>query len=242
MTRGAALPVASGAVRKLVIAVAIVLVAGLVVDVVALGVASKNLRQQISAHVPHTGATHGRVRSFPFIGRFIVFGTISEGDASVDGVDAGPVHFENITAKLHGIKIDRGALAHRKARLQDIKSGTVSAEISDTELSRIMGQTIKFTPGKASLTIRGFTITARVEVQNGAIKFGALGLPGGLGGGLNIPGGLSIPGLSLPIPRAPLLPCSTQSANVIQGRIRVSCTITQIPKELFKTDLLSLGG
>jgi hypothetical protein len=242
VTRGAVLPVASATVRKLVIAVAIVLVAGLVVDVVALGVASKNLRQQISANVPHTGATHGRVRSFPFIGRFIVFGTISEVEASVDGVDAGPVHFENITAKLHGIKIDRGALLHRKARLQGINAGTVSAEISDTELSRIMGQTIKFTPGKASLTLHGFTITANVEVQNGALKFGGLGLPGGLGGGLNIPGGLSIPGLSLPIPRAPLLPCSTQSAKVIQGRIRVSCTITQIPKELFKTDLLSLGG
>lgn len=228
--------------RKLVIAVAIVLVAGLVVDVVALGVASKNLRQQISANVPHTGATRGRVRSFPFIGRFIVFGTISEVEASVDGVDAGPVHFEKITAKLHGIKIDRGALLHRKARLQDIKAGTVSAEISDTELSRILGQTIKFTPGKASLTIHGFTINAKIEVQNGVVKFGGLGLPGGLGGGLNIPGGLSIPGLSLPIPRAPLLPCSTQSGEVIQGRLRVSCTITQIPKELFKIDLLSLGG
>jgi hypothetical protein len=245
-TRRAAVPVASQPMRKVLIGVAIFLVAGLVVDVVALGVASKNLRQQISANVPHTGATHGRVRSFPFIGRFIVFGTISEVEASVDGVDAGPVHFENITAKLHGIKIDRGALVHRKARLQNISSGTVSAEISDTELSRLIGQTIKFTPGKASLTIHGFTINAKIEVQNGALKFGGLGLPGGLGGGLggglNIPGGLSIPGLSLPIPRAPLLPCSTQSADVIQGRIRVSCTITQIPKELFKTDLLSLGG
>jgi hypothetical protein len=229
-------------VRKLVIAVAIVLVAGFVVDVVALGVASKNIRQQISANVPHTGTTHGRVRSFPFIGRFIVFGTVSEVDASVDGVDAGPVHFANVTAKLHGIKIDRGALAHRKARLQGIKSGTVSATITDTELSKLIGQTIKFTPGKASMTLHGFTINAKVEVQNGVLKFGGLGLPGGLGGGLNIPGGLSIPGLSLPIPRAPLLPCSTQSGEVQQGRIRLSCTISQIPKELFKTDLLSLGG
>jgi hypothetical protein len=229
-------------VRKVLIAVAIVVVAGLVVDVVALGVASKNLRQQISAHVPHSGATRGRVRSFPFIGRFIVFGTISEVEASVDGVDAGPVHFENVTAKLHGIKIDRGALVHRKARLQNISSGTVSAEISDTELSRLIGQTIKFTPGKASLTIHGFTVNATLQVANGVVNFGGFGLPGGLGGGLKIPGGLSIPGLSLPIPRAPLLPCSTQSAEAEQGRLRVSCTITQIPKELFKTDLLSLGG
>ena len=114
------------------------------------------------------------------------------------------------------------------------KSGTATAPIG---FAAVDGAEVVVTG-----QIHGFTITAKVEVQNGAIKFGGLGLPGGLGGGLNVPGGLSIPGLSLPIPRAPLLPCSTQSANVIQGRIRVSCTITQIPKELFKTDLLSLGG
>ena len=47
------------------------------VDVIALGVASKNLRQQINKNVPHSGATRGRVRSFPFISRFVLFGTIA---------------------------------------------------------------------------------------------------------------------------------------------------------------------
>jgi len=217
-------------VRKLVIGIAVVLVVGMVGDVIALGVASKNLRQQVDKNVPHQGATRGRVRSFPFISRFVLFGTIAEAEASVDGVDAGPVHFLNITAKLHGIKVDRRALLHRKARLEDIKSGTVSAEISDTEVSRLIGQTIRFTPGKASLTVHGFTVSANVRMKAGVLTFQVFGLP--------IPVSLS----NLTIPRAPLLPCATEAADVEQGRLRVSCSITNIPKELFNTDILKLAA
>ena len=216
--------------RKLIVAVVIVVVVGMVADVIALGVASKNLRQQISKNVPHSGATRGRVRSFPFISRFVVFGTIAEVEASVDGVDAGPVHFENITAKLHKIKIDRGALLRRKARLEDIGSGSVSAEISDAEVSRLIGQTIRFTPGKATLSVHGFNVSANVRMNNGVLTFQVFGLP--------IPISLS----NLNIPRAPLLPCAPDKADVKQGRLRVSCSIADIPKELFNTEILKLAA
>ena len=178
--------------RKLIVGIVIVLVLGIVADVVALGVASKNLRQQISKNVPHDGKTYGRVRSFPFISRFALTGTIGQMTAGVDGVDAAGLHFEQVSAELRGVKIDQGVmLRERRIRLIDIKSGTVSAIISDTEISRLTGQTIKFTPGKASLTLGGFTVSANVGISNGQIT-------------LQISGPLPIPAppIALPIPRA----------------------------------------
>jgi hypothetical protein len=212
-------------VRRLVIFLVVVVGLVLIGDRLALSAASANLRERVGDAVHHTGETRGSITSFPFLGRLLMNGSIPRVDVAVDGVAAGPVVLGRVAADLRGVTIDRTELlTHRRVRLTSLKSGTVTAEITEAELSRALSSTVHLLPGKASLDAADLRATASVAVHAGRVTLTARGLPA----------------LSFVVPRAPLLPCETDRADVVQGKLRLSCTIDHLPPELANVDLLSL--
>ena len=134
----------------------------------------------------------------------------------VGPVVAGRVTFESIAVDLHDVHVDRNRLIReQKVQLTGLGSGTVTAELTDVEISRLAGTRVSFRPGQASVEVAGSAVGATVQVTNGTMSFGGVRLP-----------------LQFRVPRAPLFPCDATSAKVVQGAVELSCTVHNVPAEL----------
>ena len=210
--------------RKLIVVLIVLAVLLTIGDVVAVNAASANMRKRLQEEVRGAGSVHGRIESFPFTGRLLAWGAIQDVHIRLDRLDAGPLTFASLRADLHGVKIDRNLLLlERKVRLVDLKRGTVSAELSQEEVSKRIGVPVRFRgDGKAAVTVRGATAAASVGLSNGRLTLKAGPLPS----------------FGLPIPKAPLLPCTISQLKVSEGKVRASCTVEDLPEELLRLDVL----
>jgi hypothetical protein len=204
-------------VRKLLIALAILVVGLVIGDFVAKGYAETQLRDRAQRAVRGATSASGSISSFPFVGRLLLSGSVQEANVGVAPVVAGRVTFSSIHVNLHDVHVDRGLLIHnQKVRLTSIGSGTVTAEITDAEISRLAGVPISFRPGRATLHAGGVDTPAQLSAANGTLA---------IGGTEGVP-------IRVRIPRAPLFPCDASNAQVEQGKVVVSCTIDHVPPEL----------
>ena len=188
------------------------------VDRVALAVAAGRLRDRVQQRVP-SGTVRASISSFPFLGRLLLTGYISKVRVNVERPVAGPLTFSSVAADLRGVTVDKSQLLRdRQVRLTGIESGTVSGEISQEQVSRAVHADVQFhSGGKAVVSFRGLVrVEATVRVSGGVLTLQAGRLPT----------------LSLPIPKAPLLPCQTSTVEVLEGRVRASCTIQRLPAEV----------
>ena len=109
-------------------------------ELVAKGLAERQLRDRARDAVP--GATGGdaEIRSFPFVGRLLVDGSVPYVRVRVNHVGAGRVAFTFVQVELEGVHLDRNQLIrHRKVRLTSLDRGTATAEISDIGVRTIPG-------------------------------------------------------------------------------------------------------
>jgi hypothetical protein len=204
-------------VRKLLIAIAILVVLLLIGDFVAKGYAETQLRDRAQRAVHGATSATGSISSFPFVGRLLLSGSVQEAKVGVAPVVAGRVTFSSIHVDLHDVHVDRNLLIHnQKVRLTSLGSGTVTAEITDVEISRLAGVPISFAPGRATVRAAGVDVSAPLSAASGTLA---------IGGATGVP-------IRIRIPRAPLFPCDASSAQVEQGKVVVSCTIDRVPPEL----------
>jgi hypothetical protein len=202
---------------KLLAVVAVVLALLAAGDFVVRGLAERQLRDRAQAAVPGATGADAEIRSFPFVGRLLVDGSVPYVRVRVDHVGAGPVAFTFVQVELNGVHLDRNQLfRHRKVRITSLARGTATAELSDSELSRALGVRISSHSGQLTVTTGAVTAPGRVEARAGV---------------LTITAG-RVPLLRLRVPNAPLLSCPPESATIVDGGVRVSCTITRIPPEL----------
>jgi hypothetical protein len=204
-------------VRKLLIALAILVVILVIGDFVAKGYAETQLRDRAQRAVHGATSATGSISSFPFVGRLLVSGSVPEVKVGVAPVVAGRVTFSSINVDLHDVHVDRDLLINnRKVRLTSIGSGKVTADLTENEISRLAGVPISFAPGKASVRAGGLDVGASLSAANGTIT---------IGGAEGVP-------IRIRVPRAPLFPCDASNAQVEQGKVVVSCTINRVPPEL----------
>jgi DUF2993 family protein len=203
-------------VRRLVVALVVavlVLVAG---DFVAKAYATNQLRDRAEAAVRGATSSSASITSFPFLGRLLVAGSVQEVGVRVGPVVAGRVTFASIAVDLHDVHIDRDRLINeRKVRLTSIGSGTVTAELTAAEVSRLAGLPVSFEPGRVTVGIRGVSASAPVSVVNGSLVLGS-----------------GQAAVRLKVPHAPLFPCDATTAVARQGVVEVSCTVNRVPPEL----------
>ena len=151
-----------------------------VADVAARGVAEDQLRQRVVSRVQAAGSevdgpASASISSFPFLGRLLVSGTISEVDVSLADVTVRGVTFASVGVELRAVHIDRDALVQdRRVALQSIGRGTAVVEISGDEVSRLLGVPIVLEEGRAGVRVGGALVTVAARVEGST--------PGGGGG------------------------------------------------------------
>lgn len=155
-------------------------------------------------------------RGFPFVGRLVVLGRIDAMEVRFDEAVEQGLTLSQAGFELTGIAIDRMAfLQEREVDLADIDTGSVFAEITQEEVSRVLGATVEFQPGLAVVTVAGQTAQASVTIRDNHLV-------------LVLVTGTE---LAVPIPASAVLPCAAKG-TVLQGRVRVTCTVDTIPSVL----------
>ena len=202
--------------RKLLVALAVLVVALVAGDFLAKAYATNQLRDRAERAVHGAMSADASISSFPFTGRLLLAGEVQNVHVRVGPVAAGRVTFSSVSVDLHDVHVDRHRLINdRKVQLTGLGRGTVTAELTDAEVSRLVGTPITFRPGRVTVSAAGVDVAATVQVTNGSMSFGGLRLP-----------------ISFRIPHAPLFPCDATSAVVKQGAVDLSCTVTSVPPEL----------
>ena len=186
--------------RKLVIASAIVLALGVVVDIGAKALSESQIETTARREAPEASAD-AAIPVFPFLPPLLLAGKVDEVSVRLRQVPAGPVVFERLDFDLHGVEISRRALLReRRVELVAIDRGTVTAIVPLPAVAR-------------ALPISG--LTARVVGRSIVLRG---------------PGGMSA---SIPLPGVELIPCEG-TATVQAGRVRVTCTLEDIPPALIE--------
>lgn len=186
-----------------------------VADVTAKRLAEEELADRVRARVPEAGSTSASIHSFPFLPRLLASGRVAEVDAAVTDVTVRGLQFASIEVVLRGVELDRRQLVdQRRVVLQSIQFGRVTAEVTDDALSEAFGTPVTLEDGRASVSVRGRRVEAEVAVRDGELVVGGAGI--------------SLPGLNVV---APLLPC-VANAEIGDGRVLLTCDVTEIPEEL----------
>jgi DUF2993 family protein len=185
-------------------------------DVAARHYAAAQIADRISAAVPEASGVHGRIRSFPFLGRLLFTQSVPEVGAHVDRL-AGirGVVFTDLDVDLRGVALDTHTLvSKRQVRLTHIKRGTVTVSLTQQALTDALGRQTRITGGAVNVAVLGGqSVRASIGVgANHQLTISASPLPA----------------LVVPLPSLKLLPCLPQ-ATVLEGRIDLGCTFTTIP-------------
>jgi hypothetical protein len=200
----------------------VVLVVLLVVgDVVGRKYAERQVAHDIITH--EKGATAKvRISSFPFVGRLAVSRQVQKITADVRNVPVntkiGNFTLDEVDLTLKGVKVDLGPLvAGSDGAVKSIKSGTVSAVLSQDTLAQLVKLPVTLGNGTASVTVAGVQVAGSVSMA----KDNVLHLSGA---------GVAV---DVPIGAIPVLPCIAAVA-ITPGRLVMSCSFNQVPAALLQ--------
>jgi hypothetical protein len=185
-------------------------------DLAVRSVAESQLRDRVQAAASPTGDSKARIDSFPFTLRLLGSGEVSRIRASAAGVTVEGLTFARVAVDLEGVTLDRDRLLNeRKVVLSSLERGTATAEVTAEQLSDRLGIPVTLEAGRARVRVAGQTATATASVSNNTLR-------------------LSVSGLSVPalrIPKLPLVPC-VANAEILPGRVRLTCSVDTVPPEL----------
>jgi hypothetical protein len=185
-------------------------------DVGVRSVAESQLAERVEAAVAPSGDTSARISSFPFLPRLLASGDVSRITVASADVTVEELTLARVAVDLHDVTLDRDRLvSERKVVLESLGRGTAEAVITQEQLSDRLGVPVTLESGQARVRVGGQTVTARATVSDNTLRLSV--------------SGFSVP--SLRIPRLPLLPC-VADAEILPGRIRLTCTVDAIPPEL----------
>ena len=210
--------------KRLVIVVVVLGALGLGADVGAKSWAEGQIESRARAELSSETSVSADIRAFPFLLPLFLAGRVSEAKGHFENVRAGALTFASVDIELHGVRVNRSKLLNdQKVELTDIDEGTVLFDIAVAELTRVLRIPVTASNGELKLTVAGVTATAKVSVSANALVFDV--------------GGVT---RSVPIPKTNLIPCATR-ATVLAGRVRLSCTIREIPPALLGAANRRLG-
>ncbi len=198
--------------------VGLVVVLGLLAgaDFAARGYAEREIAARAEATVPGARAS-AHIQSFPFVLRLLVSGSVQHLEVRLSPVTASHLQLSGLDLALEDLTLDRGQLFSGKVDPVGLGQGTVAFEVSEVELSKIVGHRITIEGGHLFVDVLGRDVEARVATSGSAITLTAAGLPL----------------LTIPIERRDLMPCRPQVTLGIKAA-KLSCTFTQVPSALLR--------
>lgn len=210
------MPAELSRLRKLVLAVAVL---GLLVlaDLGARRVAEAQLERRVRASVPRARSTSAHIASFPFLGRLLVSGHVSDLRVAAADVSVKGLRFASVAVDLHDVRVDRDRLvADRQIDLRSVGRSQATADITQDDLRTALGGLpVVLSDGRIGVTVGGVRAAVTVSVRDGRLRLSAAGV--------------AVPVLT--IPTLPLLPCVSQ-AVARPGRLHLSCEVDRVPEEL----------
>ena len=183
----------------------------------ARSVAESQLRDRVAVEAAIPAAdTTARIDSFPFLGRLLASSAVSRVRVSATDITVEGLTFARVALELHEVTFDRDRLlSERKVVLTSLDRGAAVAEVTQDQLSERLGVPVTLEAGRARVSVAGQTVTATASVTDNTLRLSVAGL--------------SVP--SLRIPRLALLPC-VADAEFLPGRIRLSCSVDEVPAQL----------
>ena len=207
----------------------VVLLALIVGDQAAKGWAESKLAERAAAYYPPGGGSSASIRSFPFLGKLLLFGSIPQVDVNLDDLRVEALAVRRLSLQVDDVKLDRGELFSGRVHLRDIGRGRIVATIDGPSLAKVTGFDVRFTPGQVEVheTIQGVDVVAKgqVTVKGNIVKITPTSIQG-----------LAVPAsrltISYRIPGVELLPCEAPEVEIIRNAVTVACTVTDIPAAL----------
>ena len=202
--------------RKLLVLAVVIAALLVVADLGARAAVESQLSERVELAAQPSAETSARISSFPFLARLLASGEVSQVKVATGGVTVEGLTFARVAVDLEDVTVDRDRLlSERKIVLTDLQRGTVHAEVTQEQLSDRLGVPVTLEAGRARVRVGGQTVTAAASVSNNTLRLSV--------------SGVSVP--SLRIPKLPLVPC-VADAEILPGRIRLSCSVDQVPAEL----------
>jgi len=194
-----------------------------VADVAARGVAEDQLRERVLTRVQSddpdlrgVAVVSAKISSFPFLGRLLISGTISQVDVSLRDLTIQGVTFSSVGVELRSVRIDRDTLINdSRVALASIGRGTAVVEISADEVSRLLGVPVVLESGQARVRVgtEMVTVSARLDGNTLVVEADGMSLP------------------TVEIPTLPLVAC-VSGTEILPGRLRLTCILDRVPVEL----------
>lgn len=181
-------------------------------DVVARDHVQSAVASRIEARAPGSRA-RVRIASFPFLARLAVDGQVLHVEARVSRVAADHVELTHVDLRLDGLRVSRHAILSGKLDPVSLRSGSVTAEISQASLGTLAGHAVAV--GAGTLRVDGRAIAAAVHVHGAVVTVDA-------GSGFTV---------SVRVPSLAILPC-VSSARLVPGALQVSCRFSGLPPAL----------
>jgi hypothetical protein len=201
--------------RKLIVAALILVLLLSAGDVAARLYTQRQLERRIDDNVPGAQAKV-RIAGFPFLWSALVNGRMNTFTAHLAQARQEDFVLDRVDIVATGVRINRSKLLHdRQLEVDRVDTGTVTADMNQADLDRLVGLDVTLGDGVAH--IAGGTVGGAIEIVNNR---------------LNITNG-SKP-ISIPIPPLPMLPCVGR-VTIVPGHLHTSCIFHQVPAALLGT-------
>ena len=174
--------------------------------------ASGKAEDAIGSYLGGVAGVDVTIRSFPFVGRLGIGGQVSRLEIVLKDVVGQAVNLARVRIDADDVELDRSALLGGDVQVTDVGEVRIAATITEAEVRRLTRADVDLADGRASVTLAGVRVTARVSVTGGAIRLGVAG----------------IDGLRVPLPDAAFLPCQAE-ARVVDGALLAACTADELP-------------
>ena len=204
--------------KILAAAVAVLVGLAVAVDVVARRVAEDRIEDRAVDAAGGAESAVASIRSFPFVPRLLLTGSVPRVKVRLEEVTAGPLDLAAVDLELHGVEMDRALMLAGQAELEDIDRGTLTLEVDPAAVARAVRLPVAVEGDAVRVRVRGRTVTARVGVSpNGSMV-------------LRVP---PLPAFTVPVVRTPgLLACASTRAAIRDGAILLSCDLDTVPPAL----------
>lgn len=211
--------------KKLVIVLVVLLVLlGLVLaglayaDVRLRGLAEEQAELKLAQSLPQVSGVDVTLDGFPFTLGVLMDGKVEALHVKIGEVKEAGLAAQDLSLDVEEISLDKDALMDdQRLVVTDIGRAKAQGFVSDAAVSKLVGETVKFSPGKAHAVVQGRELEVQASVKGRFVHLAS-----------KIPG---VPSVTFPLPPGDVLPCSPE-LELLAGKIRLSCEIDELPKTL----------
>ena len=201
--------------RRLVV-LAVVAMVLLVIDQAARLYAEDQLAQRARDAGNGAESAEASIRSFPFLGRLVVSGSVPHAEVRVTGTRVGPLRLAAVEVEASGVQLDRDAMLVGDVRLDAIDRGRVTVGLDAGALTEALNLPVTIADGVVRVARAGVPVNASVALVGGALVVDVAGLPA----------------VRVPIGRTPLVPCAATGVSIAGARVWLTCEVDELPAVL----------